>query len=81
MRLRLLSLSNASPLKYLLQLLLKALQVLLDIIITVELGQMNENPSGTAAMSPPAGTANADPKAGRTSSLRPSNVVLTSSPE
>lgn len=42
------------------------LQVLLDIIITVELGQMNENPSGTAAISPPAVTAIADPTAGWT---------------
>lgn len=41
------------------------LQVLLDIIITVELGQVNENPSGTAAVSPPTVTAIADPTAGR----------------
>lgn len=45
------------------------LQVLLDIIITVELGQMNENPSGTAAISSPAVTAIADPTAGRTCPL------------
>jgi hypothetical protein len=45
------------------------LQVLLDIIITVELGQMNENSSSTAAISPPAVTAIADATAGRTCPL------------
>lgn len=42
------------------------LQILLNVIITVKLGQMNEDACGTAAVTPPTVTAVADASAGRT---------------
>lgn len=41
------------------------LQILLDVVITVKLGQVNEDPRGTAAVALPAVAAVADAPAGR----------------
>lgn len=42
------------------------LQVFLNVVIAVELGQVNEDPGGAAAIALPAVTAVADPTAGGT---------------